>query len=203
MLTFIDGTEVIAAENNTVEFLGEKFTLSGFCKEFMPDEKRSKSNSYRGCAYFFLGGVKLEKLFKDYQKSQAEEVAGVPNDTLDSTAEPTITPGEKIVALNAKETTSGTKVIMIDVGTMAKVVHISLGVPPECTEAVSGAIPVAPGPPNIFGVRPANAGTWLNNATVGCYLGMAGKVVHTLPLPPPGRKRISELTTYTNYCNTS
>lgn len=203
VLTFIDGTEVIAAENNTVEFLGEKFTLSGFCKEFMPDEKRSKSNSYRGCAYFFLGGVKLEKLFKDYQKSQAEEVASVSNDTLDSTAEPTITPGEKIVALNAKETTSGTKVIMIDVGTMAKVVHISLGVPPECTEAVSGAIPVAPGPPNIFGVRPANAGTWLNNATVGCYLGMAGKVVHTLPLPPPGRKRISELTTYTNYCNTS
>ena len=195
VLTFIDGTEVIAAENNTVEFLGEKFTLSGFCKEFMPDEKRSKSNSYRGCAYFFLGGVKLEKLFKDYQKSQAEEVAGVPNDTLDSTVEPTITPGEKIVAMNAKETTSGTKVIMIDVGTMAKVVHISLGVPPECTEAVSGAIPVAPGP--------ANAGTWLNNATVGCYLGMAGKVVHTLPLPPPGRKRISELTTYTNYCNTS
>lgn len=345
VLTFIDGTEVIAAENNTVEFLGEKFTLSGFCKEFMPEKKRSKSNSYRGCAYFFLNGVKLEKLFKEYQKAQAvtledqaEEVASVSNDTLDNTAEqtddrprwerrfddvwaneseslqvvvkaqikyylsnsiyvldddgaiyhlqvsrynvcedtftirdaeepdtvlyvgadrqlfaawyhaheitegrylaiknndpslkevckeqyedpldgvpnelpattekaePTITPGAKVIALNATETTSGAKPIMLDVGTMAKVVHISLGVPPECTEAVSGALSVASGPPNIHGVRPAVAAAGLNNAAVGYCLGVVGKVVHTLPLPPPGRKRISELTTYTNYCNTS
>lgn len=201
VLTFIDGTEVIAAENNTVEFLGEKFTLSGFCKEFMPDEKRSKSNSYRGCAYFFLGGVKLEKLFKEYQKAQAvtledqaEEVAGVPNDTLDNTA-------NELPATT--ETTSGAKIIMLDVDALAEVAQISLGVHPECAEAVSGALPVAPGPPGIYGVRSAVAGAGLNNATVGGCLGMAGKVVHTLPLPPPGRKRISELTTYTNYYNTS
>lgn len=57
-LTFVDGTEVIAAEDNKVSFCGELFTLSGFCKEFMPDEKRTKSNSYRGCAFFFKDGVK-------------------------------------------------------------------------------------------------------------------------------------------------
>lgn len=87
-LTFIDGTKVIAAENNKVSFCGELFTLSGFCKEFMPDDKRTKSNSYRGCAFFFKDGVKLEKLFKDAQKkslaSSKEEIAAVPDNTLDS-----------------------------------------------------------------------------------------------------------------------
>ena len=84
-LTFIDGTKVIAAENNKIIFCGERFTLSGFCKEFMPDDKRTKSNSYRGCAFFFKDGVKLEKLFKDAQKkslvSSKEEIAAVPDDT--------------------------------------------------------------------------------------------------------------------------
>lgn len=84
-LTFIDGTEVIAAEDNKVSFCGELFTLSGFCKEFMPDDKRTKSNTYRGCAFFFKDGVKLEKLFKNAQKkslvSSKEEIAAVPDDT--------------------------------------------------------------------------------------------------------------------------
>ena len=53
-LTFIDGTKVIAAENNKIIFCGELFTLSGFCKEFMPDDKRTKSNTYRGCAFFVI-----------------------------------------------------------------------------------------------------------------------------------------------------
>lgn len=83
-LTFIDGTKVIAAENNKVSFCGELFTLSGFCKEFMPDEKRTKSNTYRGCAFFFKDGVKLEKLFKEQQKkslvSSKEEIAAIPDD---------------------------------------------------------------------------------------------------------------------------
>lgn len=83
-LTFIDGTKVIAAENNKIIFCGELFTLSGFCKEFMPDDKRTKSNSYRVCAFFFKDGVKLEKLFKEQQKkslvSSKEEIAAVPDE---------------------------------------------------------------------------------------------------------------------------
>lgn len=69
VLSFIDGTEVVAADGNKVEFCGEVFTLSGFCKEFMPDEKRTKSNSYRGCNYFFLDGVCLGKLFRDVMEA--------------------------------------------------------------------------------------------------------------------------------------
>lgn len=84
-LTFVDGTKVIAAEDNKVLFGGRLFTLSGFCKDFMPDDKRTKSNTYRGCSFFFKDGVKLEKLFKDQQKkslvSSKEEIAAVPDNT--------------------------------------------------------------------------------------------------------------------------
>lgn len=192
-LTFIDGTKVIAAENNKIIFCGELFTLSGFCKEFMPDEKRTKSNSYRGCAFFFKDGVKLEKLFKDAQKkslvSSKEEIAAVPDDTLDSVpnehlasekcTERTIIPLTKENVSEHKETAS-----------TAKVVAISIGVP-SCLDI----------PPNNMRLDIA-ANKPLNAAVGDCLCGV-GKVVHTLPLPPPRSKEISELITYTNFYNTS
>lgn len=63
-LTFIDGTKVLAAADKKVLYKGELYTLSGFCKAFMPEDKRTRSNSYRGCTFFYKDGVKLEKLFK-------------------------------------------------------------------------------------------------------------------------------------------
>lgn len=192
-LTFIDGTKVIAAEDNKVSFCGELFTLSGFCKEFMPDDKRTKSNSYRGCAFFFKDGVKLEKLFKDAQKkslvSSKEEIAAVSDDILDSVpnehqasekcTERTITP-------LAKENVSEHK----EIASTAKVVAISIGVP-VCLDI----------PPN--NVRLDIATNKPFSTAVGDCLCGVGKVVHTLPLPPPRRKRMSELITYTNFYNTS
>lgn len=192
-LTFVDGTEVIAAEDNKVSFCGELFTLSGFCKEFMPDEKRTKSNSYRGCAFFFKDGVKLEKLFKDAQKkslvSSKEEIAAVPDDTLDSVpnehqtsekcTERTITPLTNENVSERKETASA-----------AKVVAISIGVP-SCLDI----------PPNNMRLD-ITANKPFPTAVGDCLCGV-GKVVHTLPLPPPRSKRMSELITYTNFYNTS
>jgi hypothetical protein len=138
-LTFIDGTKVIAAENNKIIFCDELFTLSGFCKEFMPDEKRTKSNSYRGCAFFFKDGVKLEKLFKEQQKKSLvskEEIAAVPDDTLDSVpnehqasekcTERTITPPTKENVSERKETASTAKVVAISIG-----VPSCLDIPPN------------------------------------------------------------------------
>lgn len=195
ILTFVDGTEVIAAEGNKVSFCGELFTLSGFCKEFMPDDKRTKSNSYRGCAFFFKDGVKLEKLFKEQQKKslvsskEEKEIAAVPDDTLDSVpnehlasekcTEQTITPPTKENVSERKETTS-----------TAKVVAISIGVP-SCLDI----------PPNNMRLDIA-ANKPLNAAVGDCLCGV-GKVVHTLPLPPPRSKEMSELITYTNFYNTS
>lgn len=183
-LTFIDGTKVIAAENNKIIFCGELFTLSGFCKEFMPDDKRTKSNSYRGCAFFFKDGVKLEKLFKDAQKkslvSSKEEIAAVPDDTLDSVpnehqesekcTERTITPLTNENVSERKETAS-----------TAKIVAISIGVP-VCFDI----------PPN--NMRLDIAANKPLNAVIDDYLCGVGKVVHTLPLPPPRSKEMSEIT---------
>lgn len=192
-LTFIDGTEVIAAENNKIIFCGELFTLSGFCKEFMPDNKRTKSNSYRGCAFFFKDGVKLEKLFKEQQKkslvSSKEEIAAVPDDTLDSVPNEHLASEkctERTIIPLAKENVSEHK----ETASTAKVVAISIGVP-SCLDI----------PPNNMRLDIA-ANKPLNAAVGDCLCGV-GKVVHTLPLPPPRSKEISELITYTNFYNTS
>lgn len=192
-LTFVDGTEVIAAEDNKVSFCGELFTLSGFCKEFMPDEKRTKSNSYRGCAFFFKDGVKLEKLFKEQQKkslvSNKEEIAAVPDDTLDSVPNEHLASEkctERTIIPLAKENVSEHK----ETASTAKVVAISIGVP-SCLDI----------PPNNMRLDIA-ANKPLNAAVGDCLCGV-GKVVHTLPLPPPRSKGMSELITYTNFYNTS
>ena len=194
-LTFIDGTKVIAAENNKIIFCGELFTLSGFCKEFMPDDKRTKSNSYRGCAFFFKDGVKLEKLFKEQQKKslvsskEEKEIAAVPDDTLDSVPNEHLASEkctERTIIPLAKENVSEHK----ETASTAKVVAISIGVP-SCLDI----------PPNNMRLDIA-ANKPLNAAVGDCLCGV-GKVVHTLPLPPPRSKEISELITYTNFYNTS
>lgn len=184
-LTFVDGTKVIAAEDNKVLFCGEQFTLSGFCKEFMPDDKRTKSNTYRGCAFFFKDGVKLETLFKDAQKkslvSSKEEIAAVPNEhhASEKCTERTITPLANENVSECKETASTAKVVAIYIG-----VPVCLDIPPNNMRL------------DIAANKPLNA------AVGDCLCGV-GKVVHTLPLPPPRSKEMSELITYTNFYNTS
>lgn len=71
IITFIHGGQrVITIDNNKVVYQGKVYTLSGFCKEFMPDDRRNKANSYRGCAFFAYKGVKLDKMFKDALKAK-------------------------------------------------------------------------------------------------------------------------------------
>lgn len=263
-LTFIDGTKVIAAEDNKVSFCGELFTLSGFCKEFMPDDKRTKSNTYRGCAFFFKDGVKLEKLFKEYQKSlvsNKEEIAAVPND---APSEPIDCKGKVFIDSENKvaykvwgyntikyphylyteiradgsfvwhggveksefeEMISYCTVIeYADENTIMDVIHTYLNsvqnehqASEKCTErtitplvkenvserkeivssakvvAISMGIPVCLYiPPNNMRLDIAANNPF--NAVVGDCLCGVGKVVHTLPLPPPRSKGMSEIT---------
>lgn len=54
--------EVTVADDTHVEFCGELFTLSGFCRAFMPDGKRKPSNAYQGPKYFTYNGITLVKL---------------------------------------------------------------------------------------------------------------------------------------------
>ena len=263
-LTFIDGTKVIAAEDNKVLFGGRLFTLSGFCKEFMPDDKRTKSNTYRGCAFFFKDGVKLEKLFKDAQKksfvSRKEEIAAVPDDT---PSEPIDWLGKVFIDLKNKlaykvhgydtriyphylyteirsdgsflwhggaeknefeEMISHCTVIeYTDENTIMDVILEYLNYVPnehqaseKCTErtitqlensnvserketvSTAKVVAISIGVPVCFDIQPDNmrldiAANKPLNAVVGDFLCGVGKVVHTLPLPPPRSKRMSEI----------
>lgn len=54
--------EVTVADDTHVKVCGELFTLSGFCRAFMPDGKRKPSNAYQGPKYFTYGGVTLVRL---------------------------------------------------------------------------------------------------------------------------------------------
>lgn len=263
-LTFIDGTKVIAAEDNKIIFCGELFTLSGFCKEFMPDEKRTKSNAYRGCAFFFKDGVKLEKLFKEQQKSlvsSKEEIAAIHDD---AQSEPIDCKGKvfidsenkvayKVCGYNTikyphylyteikadgsfiwhggteksefEEMISHCTVIeYADENTIMDMIHTYLNnVPNEhqasekCTErtitpsakenvserketeSTAKVVAISIGVPVCLDIPPNNvrldiaANKPFSTAVGDCLCGV-GKVVHTLPLPPPRSKRMSEIT---------
>lgn len=262
-LTFIDGTKVIAAEDNKVSFCGELFTLSGFCKDFMPDDKRTKSNTYRGCAFFFKDGVKLEKLFKEHQKKSlvsSKEIESAPDV---KHSEPIDCKGKVFIDLKNKlaykvagyntikyphylyteiradgsfiwhggaeknefeEMISHCMVIEnTDENTIMDVIHTYLNdVPNEhqasekCTErtitplanenvserketaSTAKIVAISIGVPVCFDIQPDNmrldiAANKPLNAVVGDFLCGVGKVVHTLPLPPPRSKRMSEI----------
>lgn len=263
-LTFIDGTKVIAAEDNKVLFGGRLFTLSGLCKDFMPDDKRTKSNTYRGCAFFFKDGVKLEKLFKDAQKkslvSSKEEISSAPDV---KPSEPIDWLGKvfidfknklayKVAGYNTikyphylyteiradgsflwhggaeksefEEMISHCTVIeYTDENTIMDVILTYLNdVPNEhqasekCTErtitppttgnvserketaSTAKIVAISIGVPVCLDIPPSNmrldiAANKPLNAVVGDCLCGVGKVVHTLPLPPPRSKRMSEI----------
>lgn len=263
-LTFVDGTKVIAAEDNKVLFGGRLFTLSGFCKDFMPDDKRTKSNTYRGCAFFFKDGVKLEKLFKEQQKkslvSSKEDITSVPDD---AQSEPIDCKGKvfidfknklayKVAGYNTikyphylyteirddgsflwhggaeksefEEMISRCTVIeYTDENTIMDVILAYLNdvqnehqasdkctertITPLSTENVSErketastakVVAISISVPSCLYIPPNNmlldiASNKPLNAVVGDCLCGVGKVVHTLPLPPPRSKRISKI----------
>lgn len=263
-LTFIDGTDVIAAEDNKVLFGGRLFTLSGFCKDFMPDDKRTKSNTYRGCAFFFKDGVKLEKLFKEQQKkslvSSKEEIADVHDDTQ---SEPIDWLGKVFIDFKNKlaykvhgydtriyphylyteiradgsfiwyggveksefeEMISHCTIIeYTDENTIMDVIHTYLNSVPnehlaseKCTErtitplsnenvldrketvSTAKVVAISIGVQSCLDITPNNmrldiaANNPFSTAVGDCLCGV-GKVVHTLPLPPPRSKRMSEI----------
>ena len=139
--------------------------------------------------FTFKNTLVYDTLYLDSLIQVVSEITSTPDDTLDSVpnehlasekcTEQTITPPTKENVSERKETTS-----------TAKVVTISIGVP-SCLDI----------PPNNMRLDIA-ANKPLNAAVGDCLCGV-GKVVHTLPLPPPRSKGMSELITYTNFYNTS
>lgn len=56
------GLEVIVAGKNKVEYQGNTYTLTGFCKAFLPNNMRNQSEAYQGPKYFSYQGITLWKL---------------------------------------------------------------------------------------------------------------------------------------------
>ena len=47
---------------NKIKFEGGTYTTTGFCKKFMPSEKRNSKDAYQGPKYFTFKGVLLTDL---------------------------------------------------------------------------------------------------------------------------------------------
>lgn len=62
------GVKVTAIPPNMVKYGGETYTLTGFTKAFMPEDKRYNSGSYQGPAYFTYKGKKLTVLREEVGK---------------------------------------------------------------------------------------------------------------------------------------
>lgn len=64
------GTRVVVVEDksdNKVMYEDKKYTLSGFCKHFMPTNKRNRKDAYQGPHYFSYEGKLLVTLRAKYE----------------------------------------------------------------------------------------------------------------------------------------
>ena len=63
-LEFIYGWQKVKVADlkNKIEFKGEEYTTSGFCRRFMPKEKRNSKDAYQGPKYFMFKGELLTDL---------------------------------------------------------------------------------------------------------------------------------------------
>lgn len=69
-LQFVEGGQrVLARGKNQVEFRGELYSLTGFVKKFIPDNKRNRKDAYQGPKYFTYQGELLTKL-REKRESQ-------------------------------------------------------------------------------------------------------------------------------------
>ncbi len=60
--------EVTVASDNTVSYNDKEYKLTTFCKEFLPENMHTKTNTYQGPAYFSYQGKKLTKIREDKDK---------------------------------------------------------------------------------------------------------------------------------------
>ena len=67
--------DVIVVDNNQVEYKGEFYSLTGFTKEFMPEEQRNESGAYQGGKFFTYKGEILTDIRDRIEKEleMAEE----------------------------------------------------------------------------------------------------------------------------------
>lgn len=150
--------EVTVADDTHVEFCGELFTLSGFCRAFMPEGKRKPSNAYQGPKYFTYGGVTLVRL-------RAEKTACVEVETQEVQTE------ESTVATPSDLTQERTE---------------AHGLTTYHAEKNNGLKRMFLKQTNTLVLKIFNGSSTENlRKNAKCRKFSSQMVVHTLPLPPP------------------
>lgn len=199
-IQFIDGTDVLVSDNNMIEFCGEKFTLSGFTRMFVPKDKANKSGAYRGCAFFFYQGVRLDKLLKAALSSKVEigitKVESVEGNVGDVEAV-TVVPTNESVGEGNQATKEKTVIIQIKPFTAQESDKVTVFYPIRKISVHHPAVhSISPGQylpdmvdmavmadiesrGGLFGASCKAVDAVGMVAPVGC------KVIHELPLPPP------------------
>lgn len=179
IIQFIDGTDVTVAENNMIEFCGELFTLSGFTRTFIPENKANKSGAYRGCAFFYYQGVRLDKLLKAALTSQEEECDKIEQVCTKIEQEDSKTEGIVTTAILSESVEASCTETKREAKRSAAVIIqvlpciISGFIYPD-TPYLGGGVPIA-----------GYKGVWAIDMS---FSPGYSKVVHELPLPPPGMR---------------
>lgn len=177
-IQFIDGTDVTVAENNMIEFCGELFTLSGFTRVFIPEDKANKSGAYRGCAFSYYQGIRLDKLLKVALTSQEEECAKIEEGRTKIEKESSKVEEVVITPIHSESVeASSTEVEREAKPNVAVFIHLLPSI-------ISGTF-IYPDTPYLGGGVPT-AGYKVAWPIDTRFSFGRSKVVHELPLPPPG-----------------
>lgn len=64
--------EVTIASDKTIIHEGKEYSLTTFCKEFLPKEKQTKTNTYQGPDFFSYKGKKLTKIRKEKENNSKQ-----------------------------------------------------------------------------------------------------------------------------------
>ena len=59
---------IIFGDDKTILYNGNRYSLSGFCKKYLPERMRTKSNAYCGPKYFSHNGKTLWKIRLEKEK---------------------------------------------------------------------------------------------------------------------------------------
>ena len=192
-IQFIDGTDVTIAENNMIEFCGELFTLSGFTRTFIPDNKANKSGAYRGCAFFYYQGVRLDKMLKEALSSQeipsTEKVEEIKADIAQVHEVQAVEVAAQEVDGNKAKEQSEAVIIQLQPFTAQVAENIKVASAPTIREAVFVGLYNVSFFPDIrlcgggVPIISRNVVLSIDTVTLGC-----AEVIHELPLPPPWGK---------------
>ncbi len=64
---------VVSEDDKTIISKGKKYTLTGFCKKYMPEDKRLPSGTYQGPLYFSYNNKPLTKIRAEREKEMAKK----------------------------------------------------------------------------------------------------------------------------------